>query len=262
MKATRLFLTALLMAALSSSCSVKEDRDPCPCVLDIFLEDSGDHADRLAVSAWDGTGRLFLDRIDTDKYPDIYQKKVPKGFLNVCAYGGVQNMALKSEKLIIPEGFQCDPIWAYRGDTVDATGETAEDHVTLHKQYAVIHIRLDSLGRDTGGAVLRAVGTANGFDISTLKPVKGPFHSFTSLDGEMHHTVTVPRQFDGSLELEVYLEGVLSRVVLLGELILNAGYSWEREDLEDIYISLGLFSSGRITISVNGWDTEAITFKY
>ena len=232
MKATRLFLAALLMAALSS-CSIKEDRDPCPCVLDIFLEDSGDHAERLALSAWDGTGRLFLDRIDTDKYPDIYQKKVPKGFLNVCAYGGVSSMALKGDRLLIPEGGQCDPVWAYKGDTIDANGETAEDHITLHKQYAVIHIRLDSLGRDTGGAILRAVGNANGFDISTLEPVKG-----------------------------VYLEGVLSRTVLLGELILNAGYSWEREDLDDIYISLGLFSSGRITISVNGWDTEAITFKY
>lgn len=261
MKATRLFLAALLMAALSS-CSIKEDRDPCPCVLDIFLEDSGDHAERLALSAWDGTGRLFLDRIDTDKYPDIYQKKVPKGFLNVCAYGGVSSMALKGDWLLIPEGGQCDPVWAYKGGTVDANGETAEDHITLHKQYAVIHIRLDSLGRDTGGAILRAVGNANGFDISTLEPVKGPFHSFTSLDKEMHHVVSVPRQFDGSLELEVYLEGVLSRTVLLGELILNAGYSWEREDLDDIYISLGLFSSGRITISVNGWDTEAITFKY
>ena len=241
MKATRLFLAALLMAALSS-CSIKEDRDPCPCVLDIFLEDSGDHAERLALSAWDGTGRLFLDRIDTDKYPDIYQKKVPKGFLNVCAYGGVSSMALKGDRLLIPEGGQCDPVWAYKGDTIDANGETAEDH--------------------TGGAILRAVGNANGFDISTLEPVKGPFHSFTSLDKEMHHVVSVPRQFDGSLELEVYLEGVLSRTVLLGELILNAGYSWEREDLDDIYISLGLFSSGRITISVNGWDTEAITFKY
>ena len=173
MKATRLFLTALLMAALSSSCSIKEDRDPCPCVLDIFLEDSGDHAERLALSAWDGTGRLFLDRIDTDKYPDIYQKKVPKGFLNVCAYGGVGYMALKGDRLIIPEGYPCDPVWAYRGDILDATGETAEDHVTLHKQYAVIHIRLDSLGRDTGGAILRAVGTVNGLDISTLEPVKG-----------------------------------------------------------------------------------------
>lgn len=261
MKAIRFILAALLAAALSS-CSVKEDRGPCPCVLDIFLEDSGSLAERLAVSAWNGSGRLFLDRIDTEKYPGAYQKKVPKGYISVCAYGGASAMSLKGDRLIIPDGQQCDRIWAFRGGTVDATGESAEEHITLHKQYAVIHVRLDSLTRQSGDARMRAVGTADGFDIATLEPSHGAFHCFAGLDADLNHEFSVPRQHDDSLELEVYLDGILTRTVKIGELIANAGYSWTREDLDDIYISLGLFTSRTAAVSVNGWDTEVFTFKY
>ena len=262
MKALRFILPALLAAALSSSCSVKEDRSPCPCLLDIRLGDSGSHADRLAISAWNGSGRIFLDRIDIEQYPESYQKKVSKGFLNVCAYGGVRNMSLKGSVLTIPEGSPCDPVWAYCGPEIDATGETAEDLVTLHKQHAVVHVRLDSLAMQAGGTALRATGGVNGFDITTFTPVRGSFHCFATLDEDFHYTFCVPRQLDDSLELEVYLGGVLSRTVKIGDLIANAGYSWTKEDLDDIYISLGVLTSCTVTISVNGWDTEAFTFKY
>ena len=71
-----------------------------------------------------------------------------------------------------------------------------------------------------------------------------------------------PRQLDDSLELEVYLNGVLTRTVRIGELIANSGYSWTKEDLDDIYISLGLFTNRSVAVRVNGWNTEAFTFKY
>ena len=54
MKAIGIFCTALLAAALSS-CTVKEDRGPCPCVLDIFLED------------WDLERAVFLWQEDPTK---------------------------------------------------------------------------------------------------------------------------------------------------------------------------------------------------
>lgn len=261
MKAIRTIIPVLLTAVLSS-CSVKEDRDPCPCLLDIFLEDCGELTERLAVSAWGDEGRIFLDRIDTDQYPEAYQKKVPKGYMNVCAYGGVRAMSLKGNSIVIPDGQPCDPVWAYRGAELDATGETAEDHVVLHKQYAVVHVRLDSLDMLAGDTVLRAVGTANGFDIATLEPVKGPYHSFAAPEGDLMHQVSVPRQHDDSLELEVYLDGVLSRKVRIGEMIANAGYSWTKEDLDDIYITLGLYTSRKAVVSVDGWNTESFTFEY
>ena len=259
MKKMRLILPALLCAAMAS-CTVKEDRGPCPCVLDIYLENSGDFSDRLAVSGWSSSSdRLFLDKIATRQYPDLYSKKVDKGFLHVSAYCGNEAMTLKGDKLTIPEGKPCDPVWAYRGGNIDATGESAEDHIVLHKQYALIHVRIGVAGREDADVVLRARGKANGFDISSLEPCHGDFNCFSSLDSEMNHIICVPRQYDDSLELDVFLDGLLSRTVRAGELIANSGYSWDQEDLEDIYLSLNLLTPGHASVGVSGWDTEVHT---
>lgn len=259
MKTMRIIVPALLCAAMAS-CTVKEDRGPCPCVLDIYLENSGDFSDRLAVSGWnDGSERLFLDRIAPQQYPGLYSKKVDKGFIHVSAYCGNDTMTLKGDKLTIPEGKPCDHVWAYRGGKINATGETAEDHIILHKQYAVIHVKIGVAGMEGTDVVVRAKGKANGFDISSLEPCRGDFHCFATLDSEMNHIICVPRQYDDSLELEVFLDGILSRSVRAGELIANSGYSWDREDLEDIYLSLNLFTPGQASIGVRGWDTEVHT---
>ena len=258
MKAIRYLFAALLAAALSS-CTVKEDRGPCPCVLEIFLGDGSDqYTGKLSLSGWNtGGGRLFLDRIEPQQHGASYSRKVEKGFLWVCAYAGNGSMSLKGDKLVIPEGKECDAVWAYCGGTVDATGESAEERIVMHKQYATVHVRLDTPSPGTDNVVLRAKGTSNGFDISTLAPSHGNFHCFAVLDEEMHFVFRVPRQHDDSLELEIFLDGVLSRTVPAGELIANSGYSWEQDDLEDIYLSLSLFTSARSTVSVSGWDTEA-----
>ena len=259
MKTNRFTVLALLCAAMAS-CTVKEDRGPCPCVLDIYLENSGDFSDKLAVSGWSSDSeRLFHDRISTQQYPDSYSKKVDKGFLHVSAYCGNDAMTLKGDRLTIPEGKPCDPVWAYRGGTIDATGESAEDHIVLHKQFAVIHVKVGVGGREDADIILRAKGRANGFDISSLEPCHGDFNCFASLDSEMNHIICVPRQYDDSLELEVFLDGILSRTVRAGELISNSGYSWEREDLEDIYLSLDLFTPGQASVGVSDWDTEVHT---
>ena len=254
------FIVPALLCAAMASCTVKEDRGPCPCVLDIYLENSGDFTDRLSVSGWSGSSdRLFLDRISPDQYPGMYSKKVDKGFLHVSAYCGNDGMTLKGDKLTIPEGKQCDPVWAYKGGSIDATGESAEDHIVLHKQFAVMHIRVEAAGRENADIIVRARGKANGFDISTLDPCRGDFNCFASLDGDMNHIISVPRQYDDSLELEVFLDGILSRTVRAGVLIANSGYSWDSEDLEDIYLSINLLTPEQASIGVRGWDTEVHT---
>lgn len=261
MRINILCATSLLCAVLCS-CSVKEDRVGCPCHLDIYLEDSRLYVDKLAVSGWSLAGeRTFLDKVDPENYPGVYEKKVEKSFLSVCAYGGHQKMSLKGGRLTIPEGSQCDRIRAFRSDVIDANGERAEVHVWLHKQYAELFVKMDRLTMEAGDITLRVTGNVNGMDIFSLEALNGPFHCFAGMDKEMNHTVCLPRQYDNSLILEIYVNGVLERTVALGELISAAGYSWTKEDLDDIYISLSLYMQSTVTISINSWDTENYTFK-
>ena len=36
-------------------------------------------------------------------------------------------------------------------------------------------------------------------------------------------------------------------------------FAWDREDLEDIYLSLNLLTSGQASVGIRGWDTEVHT---
>lgn len=261
MKSMTIWITAALFATVCS-CSIKEDRVSCPCHLDIYTEDSRQYTDKLAISGWTvGGERLFLDRIAVKDYPGVYDKKVDKTYLTVCAFGGDESMSLKGSFLTIPEGSGCDRIWAYRSDVIDATGERAGTHVWLHKQYAELFVSMDRLTLESGDVRLRVTGNVNGMDIFSLAAMNGPFHCFASMNKDFIHTVCLPRQYDDSLKLEIYVDGVLERNLALGEMIVAAGYSWTKEDLDDIYVSISLYAQSSVTVSIKGWDTENYTFK-
>lgn len=251
----------MALCILLCSCTVLEDRGPCPCHLNIYLGNSSELAEKLSVSGWSlDSQRLFNDKIDLVKFPDYYTKKVRKGYLTVSAFCGNRTVILKDEMMIIPSGKQGDRIWAYSGEPVNAEGETAEDHIVLHKQYADIHIRINDLPGCADKLVLRATGNTEGISLLSLKPEKGPFKCLAERDGDDNWLLTVPRQYDSSLKLEMFLDGVLKRTVSIGELLKNSGYSWEEEDLEDIYISICPFNTSSIEISIKGWDIETHTF--
>ena len=73
-------------------------------------------------------------------------------------------------------------------------------------------------------------------------------------------SLIVPRQNDDGLTLEIYKDGVLYGTLSIGEEIRNSGYSWEDEDLRDIYLTISLFSSSGISVDVNGWDAVRVQY--
>lgn len=257
----RISTAIIALCVLFCSCTVLEDRGPCPCHLNIYLGNSAEHTDKLSVSGWStDSKRLFYDKINPAEFPDYYTKKVQKGYITVSAFCGNVTTVLKNDMLLIPSGKQGDRIWAYSGDPVNAEGETAEDHIVLHKQYADIHIRINDLQEREEVLVLRAIGNTEGISVLSLRPEKGRFSCFVEKNGDGHWILTVPRQYDSSLKLELLLNGLLKRTVPIGELIKNSGYSWSEEDLADIYISISPFNKSNIEISIKGWDIETHTF--
>lgn len=257
----RIYLAITALCILLCSCTVLEDRGPCPCHLNIYLGNSFEHTEKLSVSGWSlDSKRLFYDKIEPEKFPVFYTKKVQKGYITVSAFCGNRTTVLKDDMLLIPSGKPGDRIWAYSGEPVNAEGETAEDHIVLHKQYADIHIRINDLAERTDELVLHAIGNTEGISVLSLEPEKGPFSCFAEKDGDDHWILTVPRQYDYSLKLELFLNGILKRTVSIGELIKNSGYSWSEEDLADIYISISPFNRSGIEISIRGWDVEKHTF--
>lgn len=249
------------VAVLLQSCTIKEDRGPCPCHLSVDISSCSDHTERIMLSAWRyGPENLFTDKIKLRDYQGIYTRKVDKGSLYVCAFSGYESMVIKNGIAVIPQGEDCPEVMAFKGGMLDASGDSAEEKITLHKQYSRIRFLTDELTESMGDLIFRVTGNVNGFDLSTLTPVKGSFSAFALEDQDGIRSLRVPRQNDDNLTLEIYRDGVLYATVGIGEKIRESGYSWEDGDLRDIYLTISLFSSSGLSVDINGWDAVRVQY--
>lgn len=236
-----------------AGCSVKEDRDRCPCrlLVDFSAVGSGvPHVVDLCVTSADGF--LFNDVVDIDGLDGIYAVDVPKGTVRVNVYAGDEGCGADDGSLIIPEGSQCPPVFMFSGE-VDAGGEQASCQPVLRKSHCVVGIRLV---RDDGELPfsLRIIGSVAGYGVDGL-PYQGEFSHVLEIDSSGRGSVCVPRQTDGSLVLEIVEDGDVLRRFALGEMILASGYDWNAPDLADVDIEFD-YSKTDVTFAVDDWEAE------
>ena len=128
--------TLIIMAAaltLAASCSIKEDRSPCPCWLSIDLSRCSQNS--VTVAAW-GEDEIFSERVAVQDYQeaDSYEKTVPKGYVYTSVITGEREMKRSGARLIIPTGHDADSVYAH-ASTVECFGEFAQDTAVLHNVY-------------------------------------------------------------------------------------------------------------------------------
>ena len=86
-------------------------------------------------------------------------------------------------------------------------------------------------------------------------PSYGSFMYELELSDAMTGQVTLPRQRDESLFLEIWDKGSVLKVFTLGRYISATGYDWSAEDLEDLTLSLD-YTHNLIGITIGDWDKE------
>lgn len=247
--------TTALLAIMTSvlSCSIKEDRTHCPCRLSMDITACSPYGEKVILAAW-GTGRIFCETVAVSDYPETYDRGVPKGYVHAIACSALEESALSGRYILIPEGRQTDKVMA-RSELVDCRGETAHDKVTLHKQYATVHLNVDC---PDGGAYpysLAVKGNINGLDLVTLEPVEGPYSSALQANPDgTSWEFRLPRQKTGSkIELQVIHEGEVRDTLPLYRWIEATGYSWKETDLKDISITMD-YARTHVTVIVQGWE--------
>ena len=265
MNSKSIILTAALCITASiSSCSVKEDRSACPCILDIWPGNAYGRTDELLLSGWNGNGTLVYrtECLEDDMDP-FWETPVSRSIITCSAVGleGTdEDLRLTGHEVNVPDGEDFQPVWAHVSRDVDCTGETAEDQVNLHKQHAWLHMRTNRSEWTDERIAVRVIGTVSGMDLLDLSPVDGPFSCDARVDGDGNYLVCLPRQKDTSLALEVFLGGSLFAVIPLGEIIEQTGYDWASTDLEDIWLELSLAERLVIEVMTNGWTPSEYTF--
>lgn len=284
-------LTALLGA---TSCSIKEDRWPCPCYL-ILRAGSGVDLERdggftLSVFTQQASKEMSQDFSWSNLKDDSYDAKVSKGYKEMSITSGISRQYISATDLLIIEGNQCDSIQASFA-RVDCTGETAIVPVEPHKQFSTVFMRLIDDGKGGYPYYIRARGSVNGLNLLTMEPTRGAFScrpdrceldcadlpdevvedmrgiGFDKLwDSALYrYSFRLPRQ-DAQGEKDLMLDFYEKSAVFhgsdtyvdsipLGELIARSGHDWSRDDLQDIYITVD-FAKAAVTITVNDWTVE------
>lgn len=241
------------------SCSVKEDRDGCPCVLTIDLRGCTEWKDELSLKGWNATKTLFGISARAGDYPGGLEVQVPKGSISYFAHSPLPDSRKEGKNVYVREGHQADSLYAYR-TTLSVSGDRAYDKVTMHKQFATLNVTFGS-GAEAVQWVdsISVMAEFNGIDLETFRPVKGRYVSGTGLVNSQL-SVRIPRQGDGELTLELFREGKSLETVDLAEILRKKDYSWDDEDLEDIWIDFN-GESISIAIGLSSWEEGEIYFQ-
>ena len=244
--------TVICGIILFLSCSIKEDRSGCPCrlVLDFSKVDTSvvTSVDML-VTASDGF--VFRNTILDEELSSPYTVSVPRGEVNLSVFSGAEGYVGADGTLSIPEGDLCPRVNMYNS-TISADSELVRDTVVLHKNHSVMTIFIES--DDDFPFLISVAGSVDGYDPYGY-PSEGAFRYSPLKGDDGAYVVSVPRQVDNSLRLEVNDGMDVLKVFALGEYLHASGFDWKSSDLEDVTVSLD-YSLTRLSLIVEGWDEE------
>ncbi len=236
---------------LWSGCSVKEARNACPCRLYLdFEEGSGDVAEYACLAVTSVDGFVYSDKVDAETFSEEYMVLVPRGGVRVNAYCGADDFVGKDGAMTIPLGTDCPRVYMY-SSYVDTGGDIARAEVALRKNHCVITVHV---GESEFPYSLNVRGDVAGYDYGG-QPYTGEFACQLQPDSEGKCTVSVPRQTDRSLVLDVDDGTNVLKTFALGEYVAASGYDWKAENLEDITVGLD-YSLSHVTLKVEGWSRE------
>ena len=273
-----------------SSCSIKEDRDGCPCWMMVEMPDRVGHdgekvgqAGRFSVGAGDGESVVLRLRGNSDEDAVDYEYRVteavrvdvgaleyevPRGSVGVSAvafgneipgragYDGLkagydgERAGYDGDEIRVPVGEQMDSLYGFF-KMYHTRCESILCDVELHKEFCTVSF---TLGEDGYSSPYRIEvwGNVAGVSAWDLMPVLGEFR-YAPMQKNGVYQVRVPRQEDNSLELVMVEDSEIVDRLPLGEYIARSGYDWTAEDLADVNVALDL-EMQQVMITVSGWD--------
>ena len=240
-----------LTLLLAASCSFKEERTGCPCWLTMELSDVARVSDRARVELLEDGASVCSETVSgKDIRNGQFERTVLKGIVRTSVCSGAARVS--SSKALFTGGQMADTVWAHTAE-VDCTGETAVDVVRMHRQFA--HVTLRFLDRESAQGIdaLSVSTDCGGLDLLTLSPLPGDWGMTLELSDGGTAGFFVPRlRQDGRLVLTVTSAGKEKDEIDLQRLLEDAGYRWDREDLDDVTVGLD-FNLGVIGIRIDPW---------
>lgn len=268
-------IAVIILVLVTSGCSIKEDRWPCPCRLTVEFSDGIRLNNSLPVELV-----VLSDEKEKEKevsfnpkdYPSGYRVAVKKGVKHVSASVGRKNCILSGNVICSTSKKEFDPIYIHSSE-VACLSEEVKDTIRLHKAFAEIAVELVDPTNTKCSFDVNAEYSNSGLDIFSCTPagdaVSIPLKSdsqresgylpiqkidTTGRSNRLFRFIC-PRQKDYKMVLSIYKRnGKKVNSIPLGELMRAAGYSWETVDLKDIFIQIDRTNSG-VKLEISDWKT-------
>lgn len=253
----KILLALSLSASVLASCSIKEDRRACPCLLrlDFSSVPESVRAGRMLLSVTSDDGFSLSDTLEMAEVGDLHEVRVPRTGVRVNLWSEEAAGFVGEDGLVIPFGDDCPPVRMF-SSSVATDCETCTEKVSLHKNYCRLTVVTDD---DDGGSFPFAIGVygnIDGYD-ALGSPRNGEFCHYLvgSPDGSggVSRVISLPRQTDSSLRLDVSGNAETLKTFALGNYIRQSGYDWTEPDLEDMIVRIDYANTG-IAISVGAWE--------
>lgn len=255
-------------------CSVKEDRDQCPCILRIvYAEDDAEMLEKGIGICLDGKlaanglelldvgrnlasgrsftgGKMHLDTAVTIISGLEVSLKVWRGDLDVLSLypADAERMEEDGECWFrIREGSSCPEIW-----TAHSSVKTGSDRAVVNCNLRKNHCLLRIIFNGTGSYRIRARGGVCGYGYDG-EPYPGSFLADAETDEDGSIYVCVPRQKDNSLMLDMISEDGGVRSFAIGNYLAESGYDWNSDDLHDAAITID-YAATSITFTIDKWS--------
>lgn len=248
MKRFSLVMALILVVALQGC--IKERRRNCPCRLYLDMTEidtSFVNSARISIVGPDGF--VYDDVRPSGLFGLDDYLAVPRGECLVNVYYGEDGLSRPSSGLSIPYGNECPGVYMY-SSYVDTDCEITSRKVRLYKNHCLMTVCVADPEHFPFG--LSVNGNVSGYGVEG-SPESGGFRCRTADMDDGRWTVSVPRQKDDSLVLEVDDGTAVLKSFALGKYISSSGYDWNAPDLEDITIGID-YTRTKLTLSVLGWE--------
>lgn len=252
--------TSLAIICLFSifSCSVKETRYGCPCVLAIDLKERSNIDNTIYINVENavepGNGEILLKGIDSD----IIRVKVRKGTNRIVCAEGLGAGSIDVHNVRIPVGEESPKI-RIASDEIDCSGESQYYAPVLHKEWTELRIGLTCTTGSEYPYILIIDGNVDGFDLVSGTPLNGKFSCEARQEETTNEArIYLPRQNPEGQGLKLSLiskdDYSVWKEYDLSGIITKTGYNWTKSDLDDIKIDLDY--SGQLSlVTVTDWQT-------
>lgn len=243
------FAVIVLLGVLSC---IKENRTQCPCRLHLDMTGIDTSLiESVSVRVTDaGAGGYSLSHErGKSEFETGCMLKVPRRrlWLNVYSVGG--ECLSDTTGMVIPYGSDCPPVYMY-SSLVDADCEQAGRVVKMSKNHCRMTVLIEGTSVMDYSIVLR--GNVCGYSAGGF-PLAGDFRYEPVMAEDGSYSVTVPRQRDGSLMMDVVEDGRVLKSFAIGEYVCASGYDWDSPDLSDIVVYMD-YAKTSVSVFVKGWD--------